>query len=209
MIGELAQNLKPKYLAVIAEETVLPLLSSQSLPIYIVEEEDDTLPTFLEPTALLLESVTCHRGDEALLTPNTLLIGTGAQTYYWLIINKLDVPITLPLGLHIGNVKLQSAEIACMVHFLSPTDQDLRIQLYKDIQPQLTDPVQIDETDDTSISTHPSMPDLKSMTSENEDDVNPSPLPRFPDWFRRAVQNPPNVSRESAESLEFEDELQS
>jgi len=118
----------------------------------------------------------------------------------------LDVPITIPLGLHIGNVKLQSAEIAAMVHFLSPTDQDL--QLYEDIQPQLTDPVQFDETDDASISTHPSMPDLESMTSENEDDVNPSPLPRFPDWFRRAVQNPPNVSRESAESLEFEDEAE-
>ena len=93
-----------------------------------------------------------------------------------------------------------------MVHFLSPTDQDL--QLYEDIQPQLTDPLKIDETDDTSISTHPSMPDLESMTSENEDDVNPSPLPRFPDWFRRAVQNPPNVSRESAESLKFEDEAE-
>ena len=62
LIGELAQKLKPNYLAVIAEETVLPPLSSQSLPIYIVEEEDDTLPTFLEPTALLLESVTRQRG---------------------------------------------------------------------------------------------------------------------------------------------------
>ena len=45
-IGKLAQKLKLNYLAVIAEETVLPPLSSQSLPIYIVEEEDDTLPTF-------------------------------------------------------------------------------------------------------------------------------------------------------------------
>ena len=51
-ISELSQKLKPKYFAVIAEETVLPPLSSESLPIYIVEEEDDTLPTFLEPTAL-------------------------------------------------------------------------------------------------------------------------------------------------------------
>ena len=93
-------------MAVIAEETVLPLLSSQSLPIYIVEEEDDTLPTFLEPTALLLESITHQRGDEAFLTPNTLLIAPGAQIYYWLIINKLNIPITLPLGLHIGNMKL-------------------------------------------------------------------------------------------------------
>ena len=89
----------------------------------------------------------------------------------------MDVPITLPLGLYFGNVKLQSAEIASMVHFSSPTDQDL--QLYEDIQPQLTDPVQFDETDDASISTHPSMPDLKSMTSENKDDVNPSLLPKI------------------------------
>ena len=55
--------------------------------------------------------------------------------------------------------------------FMSPTDQDL--QLYEDIQPQFTDPIEIDEIDDASISTHPSMPNLESMTSESEDDINP------------------------------------
>ena len=51
-----------------------------------MKNEDDTLQTFLEPTALLFESITHQRGDEAFLTPNTLLIATVAQTYYCLII---------------------------------------------------------------------------------------------------------------------------
>ena len=58
-----------------------------------------------------------------------------------------------------------------MVHFSPPTDEDL--QLYKDIQPQFTDPIEIDEIEDASISTHPSMPDAKSTTSEREHEPTP------------------------------------
>ena len=140
----MAQKLKTQYQGILAEDTVLSFLSSHSIPIYIVEDKNDTPPTFLELTAFLLERRTKQRGDEALLAPNTLLIAIGVQLYFWMIINKLDVAVTLLKGFH------------------------------DTAQPHLTDPIKMDgSTDEALVSTHPSMPDLEQITSEDKADISP------------------------------------
>ena len=73
------------------------------------------------------------------------------------------------IGTSYRDTNLQSAELALIIHFPSSSDYDTQdLHLYRETQPQLTDPIEIDENDDGSISTHPSMPDLLWTTKSKQ-----------------------------------------
>ena len=64
------------------------------------------MPNFLEPTAFLMESVIEQQGDEAFLIPSTLLVATGAKSYDWVVLNKLNAVVTLTQGHQLGKAVL-------------------------------------------------------------------------------------------------------
>ena len=78
-IGELYQQLQDKYVVILAGETTMCPMSIHEVSFYIINIDKKVIPTFLQPTALLLESPQIQRGDKAFLVPNTLVIATGAQ----------------------------------------------------------------------------------------------------------------------------------
>ena len=78
-IGELYQQLKDEYVVILADEITMCPRPTHEISVYIINKDDKVIPTFLQPTALLLESPQIQRGDEAFRVPNTLVIATGAQ----------------------------------------------------------------------------------------------------------------------------------
>ena len=107
-IGELNQKVKSEYAVVLAEDVTLYPMSTHTVSVLIAEYGNDILPTFLEPTAFLMESILEQRGDEAFLVPSTLLIATEAKAYNWILLNKLNTVLTLPQGHQLGKAVLQS-----------------------------------------------------------------------------------------------------
>ena len=158
------QKVKTEYAVVLAEDVTLYPMSTHTVSVFIAEYGNDILPTFLEPTAFLMESILEQRGDEAFLVPSTLLIATGAKAYNWILLNKLNAVLTLPQGHQLGKAVLQSHTIAS-ISALPNLFQDLSI---KDaIQQQLTNPIPEAEhsEDEDSFS---SMPPLELIEDSKE-----------------------------------------
>ena len=81
LIGELHQQIEDDYIVILSEEITVTMypMSAHEISVFIINKDDEIIPTFLQPTALLLESPQVQRGEEAFLVPNTLIIASGAQ----------------------------------------------------------------------------------------------------------------------------------
>ena len=100
-----------------------------------------------------------------------MLIATGAKSYYWIVLNKLNAVVTLPQGYQLGKEVLQSNTIAS-ISALPKMLQDVSI---KDaMQKQVTEPNPEAEESEGEDS-FSSMPPLELM--EDSEPEEPSIVP--------------------------------